>query len=355
MRFTPCHALIGPNDSGKSTVLRAVRVLGQLAGDGFEMSGEVSAEGWRPFHPALPGGQTVPKTAVAFPIELSATRGKGTFGVTMDREDSLSLWHQIGNDRSQEGAGVLWAVWARHRDAWPATAGLRGVRLVRFDPDALRAPSGLIPEGETIRFLDERGRGLPGVYQAIQARGDDAFQRITEDVARLFSTVKNVRVPAVSRSELALEVQLVDGTKIRTHELSEGLLYYLAFATIPYLAPTSILLVEEPENGLHPSRIADVIKMLREFSETTSTQVIMATHSPLVVNEMKAEEVTVLTRPRVSEGTRVTPLAETKNFESVLACMRPVSFGSAMRTGRSSKSWLAIRDEESVFGWGGAH
>lgn len=30
-RFTPLHALIGPNDSGKSTVLRALKTLGQTA------------------------------------------------------------------------------------------------------------------------------------------------------------------------------------------------------------------------------------------------------------------------------------------------------------------------------------
>jgi len=34
---------------------------------------------------------------------------------------------------------------------------LRGVRLARFDPDALRAPSGLIPETAPVGFLDDRG------------------------------------------------------------------------------------------------------------------------------------------------------------------------------------------------------
>ena len=50
---------------------------------------------------------------------------------------------------------------------------------------------------------------------------------------------------------------------------------------------------------------------LRETSK--ATQILIATHSPLVVNEMKPEEVSVVTRS-VAEGTQVTRLSETPNF-----------------------------------------
>ena len=53
----------------------------------------------------------------------------------------------------------------------PVLAGLHFARLLRLDPDALRAPSGLIPHTEAVHFLNERGLGLPGVYQAILGRG----------------------------------------------------------------------------------------------------------------------------------------------------------------------------------------
>ncbi|EYE99981.1 Hypothetical protein CAP_1862 [Chondromyces apiculatus DSM 436] len=86
---------------------------------------------------------------------------------------------------------------------------------------------------------------------------------------------------------------------------------YLAFAAIPYLEPASMLLIEEPENGLHPARIAEVMRVLREVSKTT--QVLIATHSPLVVNEMQPEEVTVITRTPET-GTRATLIKDTPNF-----------------------------------------
>ena len=71
---------------------------------------------------------------------------------------------------------------------------------------------------------------------------------------------------------------MTDGKKVPANEMGEGLLYYLGFTAIPCLESTSLLLVEEPENGLHPSRIADVIGALRAISEK-DTQVVMATHT----------------------------------------------------------------------------
>jgi predicted ATPase len=71
-------------------------------------------------------------------------------------------------------------------------------------------------------------------------------------------------------------------------------------------------LIEEPENGLHPSRIGDVMRVLREVSKTS--QIILATHHPLVINELQSDEVTILTRTP-ERGTVATPLSHTKNFE----------------------------------------
>ena len=89
------------------------------------------------------------------------------------------------------------------------------------------------------------------------------------------------------------------------------MLYYLAFAALPYLEPSAVILIEEPENGLHPARIREVMQILREVSKTT--QILLATHSPLVVNELEPDEVTVLTR-NGDEGTKGRLMKDTPNF-----------------------------------------
>jgi predicted ATPase len=44
-----------------------------------------------------------------------------------------------------------------------------------------------------------------------------------------------------------------------------------------------------------PIRIAEVMRILRELTRS-GTQVILATHSPLVLNELQPDEVTILRR-----------------------------------------------------------
>jgi predicted ATPase len=77
------------------------------------------------------------------------------------------------------------------------------------------------------------------------------------------------------------------------------------------MAPSALILIDEPENGLHPARIAEVMNVLREVSK--SRQVLLATHSPLVVNELAPDEVSIVKRT-AAEGTTTTVIKDTPNF-----------------------------------------
>ena len=189
---------------------------------------------------------------------------------------------------------------------------IQGARFVDFDAGALRRPSPLMSAEQVPSFFSSRGAGLPGIYDHIQSRGDDAFSNIRDRVRSLFPAVKSIRVPAVDQGSKRIAVELISGEIVDSDAISEGLLYYLAFAALEYLEPVSCLLIEEPENGLHPARISEVVRVLRKISER-GTQVLMATHSPLLINELKPDEVSVVTRTEA--GTQVTPISKTHNFE----------------------------------------
>jgi predicted ATPase len=183
---------------------------------------------------------------------------------------------------------------------------------LRLEPDALRAPHALIPDGQPLRFLDERGTGLPSLYDALIVRNLPAYVAVSQELAKLFPSVQGIQLTTPSPGTRGMGVKLIGGEFVPSELMSEGLLYYLAFAVLPHLDPTPLLFVEEPENGLHPARIAEVMRVLRAISE--KTQVIVATHSPLVVNELRPDEVTVVTRSRET-GTKATLIKDTPSFE----------------------------------------
>jgi len=266
--LTPLHALIGPNDSGKSTILEAF----------FAMSRGVSEE-------------KSEVTVFSEPRALTAVLNS-------------TIEHESHVDPKGGLKGSLRV---------PATLlPLVGpAMLLRLDPDAMRKPKNLIAHGHSIEY-SERGEGLAAVYDAFLSRRLDVFLEISKRFTTLFPTARSIQLTNPSQTTKALGIELTDGRSVGAGQLSEGMLYWLAFAALPYLQPTPLILIEEPENGLHPSRIGDVMQVLREVSNRS--QIIIATHSPLVINELQPDEVTLITRTP-ERGTIATPLSSTKNFE----------------------------------------
>ena len=81
-------------------------------------------------------------------------------------------------------------------------------------------------------------------------------------------------------------------------QASDGSLLVLAYLTVLYLPqPPRLLLIEEPENGIHPKRLSDILEILRDLvHEQSHTQVVLTTHSPYVLDLFKPEEVTLCTK-----------------------------------------------------------
>jgi predicted ATPase len=363
--LSPLHAFVGPNDSGKSTLLRAVRTATHLAVGTFTQSytvgptGPTGPQGWQggptgptgpQGWPGGPGGATGPQEwrGGAFAagelspsdqpeiLPFSPLLTENTVGAFISLTLASSFEYQVGTDDGQLfefataqggrqllsaiqhrpllGKSLLWASSLANADPEHRLAELREqispATLVRFDPDALREAAPQLLDSEGIHFANERGTGLAAVYDAIQNRDRAALVQIEDRVRELFPTVRSIGLSNPARGVKAVKVTLKDGKEIGVRDMSEGLLYFLGFAALEHCG-SSLLLVEEPENGLHPARIRDIMAILRNISE--SAQVIIATHSPLVINEMRRNEVTVVTRDE--EGTHFTPIARSAGFD----------------------------------------
>ncbi len=58
--------------------------------------------------------------------------------------------------------------------------------------------------------------------------------------------------------------------------------------------PPAVILIEEPENGIHPKRLQEIVRMLRTLVEQSGhTQILMTSHSPYLLDEFQADEVTL--------------------------------------------------------------
>ncbi|WP_321146925.1 AAA family ATPase, partial [Providencia alcalifaciens] len=80
--------------------------------------------------------------------------------------------------------------------------------------------------------------------------------------------------------------------------LSSGQLSFLIsmFSIISTIESNSLVMIEEPENFLHPSLLTHFINLLAKILRNTNSVAIVATHSALVLREIPADQITILQR-----------------------------------------------------------
>ena len=178
--------------------------------------------------------------------------------------------------------------------ALAARREMQSWKLLQLEPSRLRAPSEWVAKPE----LGLDGSGLSAtLHRLLQTPDKDPADIEARLVGRLFELIGDVRSLRIDTDEkretLTVLVGYKDGLEYRARDLSDGTLRFLALATLE-ADPSwgGLLCMEEPENGIHPSRIPAILRLLQSISvdlnhavdeENPFRQVILNTHSPEVV------------------------------------------------------------------------
>jgi predicted ATPase len=110
--------------------------------------------------------------------------------------------------------------------------------------------------------------------------------------------------------------------------LSDGTLRFAAIAAA-FFQPElpQILTIEEIENGIHASRVRLLIEMLRSQAERDNVQIMVTTHSPIVLAWMRPEEyqhVFYCKRNQTTGASEIKPLTEIEDFINIVS-KQPIS------------------------------
>lgn len=105
--------------------------------------------------------------------------------------------------------------------------------------------------------------------------------------------------------------------------MSDGSLRFLAIlAALLTRPPGSLLVIEEVDNGLHPSRAKLLLRMLKEVGAERQVDVVVTTHNPALLDAMGAEMVpfiTVAHRDPATGDSRLTLLEDIDDLPKLLA------------------------------------
>jgi len=112
-------------------------------------------------------------------------------------------------------------------------------------------------------------------------------------------------------------------TAVDARGMSDGSLRFLAILTALLTRPEgSLLVVEEVDNGLHPSRAQLLLKMLKEVGDNRKVDVVVTTHNPALLDAMGPEMIPYIAlahRDPSSGDSRLTLLEEIDDLPKLLA------------------------------------
>lgn len=209
--------------------------------------------------------------------------------------------------------------------------------------------------------LDADARNIAGVLAALPDEKKSEIERVLTEYAGQLPERDIRRVYAETVGKFKSDAMLYcdehwgDGDAIAPVDargMSDGSLRFLAILTaLLTRTPGSLLVIEEVDNGLHPSRSRLLLKMLQEVGKRRSVDVIVTTHNPALLDAMGTAMVpfiTVAHRARHSGNSTLTLLEDIADLPKLLAQGTVGRLSSKGLIEQSLSSPDAVRPEGSM-------
>ncbi|MDA1096325.1 MAG: AAA family ATPase [Chloroflexi bacterium] len=198
--------------------------------------------------------------------------------------------------------------WSGHREAklpesiTPVAAYVRArlesYRIYHFHDTSSSAPPKQSGDIADNRFLRPDAGNLAAFLFRMQSTQPDHFRSIVDTIQQIapFFGRFILGPSALNLSKIQLEwEELGSDTYFSPDALSDGTLRFMCLATLLLQPkPPSIILIDEPELGLHPAAIQLLASMLQ--SAATRSQLIVATQSVTLINQLEPEQVWIVNR-----------------------------------------------------------
>jgi len=333
-------AVCGKNDSGKTNVLRALRILfGSDSPYPFRDEAISIKRDLPQWVSKIDSKQAKIVIEAHCSVSPDADGGLHRFVVDylqLQTTESLSL--MLRSETSERNADVFKVsvngVEVDKLKAEEIRNKIQSSRAVLFHDSTEPLPKFLFAEGQ--RF---------GIFSDIQATDRDELQKAKErlnstiskiakrqqkDISGLLGRLKDrytvgVTVPKFDPAQLPLGITLGDDTvNVALEHWGSGtqnrtmILMALFRARIVSKEETSaskvtpVIVIEEPESFLHPSGQAEFGSILQDLAEEFGVQVVVATHSPYMLSQRAPESNILLRRRQERKKLRETELVDTK-------------------------------------------
>jgi predicted ATPase len=291
----PGHVVLaGPNNTGKTTLLQAIAAWSFALTQWKELNN---------FHRRGGAYQAKPVARQAFSavplrrfdllwrdrdesapivVEVETNTGRLAMEILADSTEQVYVRPAREHEPDDVRAMTVQTVFV------PAMSGLSTEEPV-YRPPKVNQLLGQAKPGEVLRNL----------LVEVHATGE-AWQALCEAIARLFGV--RLIPPDDSGPNIVAEYERASGTRLDLASAGSGFQQVLMLLSFLYARPASVLLIDEPDAHLHVILQDAIYGELKAVAWRQRSQLIMATHSEVIINAVDLGElVAVVGEPRIVE------------------------------------------------------
>ncbi len=263
VRLAPFNLLIGPNGSGKTSLIQSLLRLRTLAGLPVEKM--PAAEKRRADGPVIEFTFQPPHEAAR--VRLSCVSDLQCDLLQVDEAGGARQWNDL-------------------------RARLRSIRAYLFDHYAMAMPA----KREAGAELASNAGNLAAVLASRKERAPEAYAGLEEEFRRLMPEFSGMEFSEAGAGQVAIKFRLADGSgAVDADSVSQGTLYLLAILSLAFdPAPPAVVCLEEADRGVHPRMLREVRDALYRLSYPQDfglvrapVQVLATTHSPYLLDLFK--------------------------------------------------------------------
>jgi predicted ATPase len=303
--FGDMTVLIGQNGAGKSNLLSFLRLLQWAASETLELQRNIARTGGGNSL-LYNGARVTPTLSAALLLDDARTGtalGRYSFTLTHAADDTLVYSRERFVPSGRESAAGQWAEvynpWGNLPNGGTVAEALLGIGWYHFHDTSETARIRQRWSVDDSHELKEDGGNLaPFLYRLAHERPAH-YRRITGTLRQMIPQFADFALRPGEGGTMLLQWRERESDLLfGPGQASDGMLRLMCLVSL-LLQPAEdlprVLVVDEPELGLHPSAIHLIAGLLLAVSQ--DVQVIVATQSPALLDHFEPEQIVVVDRP----------------------------------------------------------
>ena len=314
------NILLGANGAGKSNIISFFKMMSYMMSKAFYNYVELNGTSNQLLYF---GPKQTPKITAQLTFSNGNNKDIYSFNLENAMSDRLVItdesieWQQKGKKEpytKQLGPSFKESALADSDDkkAKVIYRMLSNCKVYQFHDSSSEGPMRQTCPVETANYLQSQANNLPSFLLLLKTHYPSAYKRIVDYISDVVPQFSDFYLePIGNYISLRWKDDSATDYIFNSHQFSDGSIRFIALATLllqPAETMPQVIILDEPELGLHPYAISQLSEMIKDAA--LHTQVIIATQSKDLIDYFDVENITVVEMDEDKESTIATKLQE---------------------------------------------